>query len=348
MKTKEALLTTFVLALQMIHVPMVVAQDDLLDDTSSVLESEEIDIEGQFNRPSPADRIEKMRKKLEQQNEQMVQKKIEEKRIKSEMELMKDLQKKFKSQMSDDDDTVSVRQASTQVVVAAPPAPIVEEKKNRITPYAGLTRFNEACLDGCESKIHAGLAFDTMVSDRFSVGIGLGLTTMSIIDTANTFGQNYYNTGLNNVSTTGDEIDYTRVGLDLNSKFFFTVETKLRPFIGLGLGYERASLKYAKKASQFQNFYGNNSSNLGDDSITGSSVSASGILGAELRLSDSIGVQLDFRYKKNLTNGFGSDSNGQTNNTNYLNFNEIVLSNLGTEIQDSSEAQVNLGLTIGF
>ena len=345
MKTKEALLTTFVLALQMAHVPMVMAQDDLLNDTSSVLESEEIDIEGQFNRPSPADRIEKMRKKLEKQNEQMVQKKIEEKRINSEMELMKDLQKKFRNQAADDGDQVSVRQASTQVVVAAPPAPAKEEKKNRITPYAGLTRFNEACLDGCESKIHAGLAFDTMVSDRFSVGIGLGLTTMSIIDTANTFGQNYYNTGFN-VSTTGDEIDYTRVGLDLNSKFFFTVETKLRPFVGVGVGYERASVKYTKKSSQFQNNFGTNS-NLGDDSVTGSSVSASGILGAELLLSDSIGVQLDFRYKKNLTNGFGKDSQ-TTNNSTYLNFNEIVLSNLGTEIQDSSEAQVNLGLTIGF
>lgn len=345
MKTKEALLTTFVLALQMAHVPMVMAQDDLLDDTSSVLESEEIDIEGQFNRPSPADRIEKMRKKLEKQNEQMVQKKIEEKRISSEMELMKDLQKKFRNQSADDGDQVSVRQASTQVVVAAPPAPVKEDKKNRITPYAGLTRFNEACLDGCESQVHAGLAFDTMVSDRFSVGIGLGLTTMSIIDTANTFGQNYYNTGFN-ISTTGDEIDYTRVGLDLNSKFFFTVETRLRPFVGVGVGYERASLKYSKKSSQFQNNFGTNS-NLGEDSVTGSSVSASGILGAELLLSDTIGVQLDFRYKKNLTNGFGSDSKS-TNNSTFQSFNEVVLDNLGSEIQESSEAQVNIGLTIGF
>lgn len=344
MKAKAALTTSFLLAMQMAHIPTVIAQDDLMDDTQTVLESEEIDIEGQFNRPSPADRIEKMRKKLEQQNEQMVQKKIEEKRIQSEMELMKDLQKKFKQQQADGDE-IQVRQAAPErVVIAAPPAePKAEAKKNRITPYAGLTRFNDACLDGCESSVHAGLNFDTMVSERFSVGIGLGVTTMSIVDTANTFGQTYYN-GQFNYNTSGDEIDYSRVGLDINSKFYFTVETKLRPFIGLGLGYERASLKYAKKSSQFQTF--NNSQNLGDDSVTGSSVSGQGILGAELLLSDNIGVQLDFRFKQNLTNGFNSEN--RSNNSTFVNFNQVVLNNLGAEIQDSSEAQVNLGLSIGF
>lgn len=324
MKAKAALTTSFLLALQMANIGNVIAQDDLMDDTQSVLESEEIDIEGQFNRPSPADRIEKMRKKLEKQNEQMVQ-------------------KKFKQQA--DGDEVQVRQAAPErVVVAAPPAePKAELKKNRITPYAGLTRFNEACLDGCESSVHAGLNFDTLVTDRISIGVGAALTTMSIVDTANSFGQQYYNNGFN-FNTSGDEIDYSRLALDINSKFFFTVETKLRPFVGLGLGYERASLKYATKSSQFQTY--NSNQNLGNDSVTGSSVNAQGMIGAELLFSDTIGLQLDFRYKKNLTNGFDAES--RTNNSTFVNFNEIVLTNLGAQIQDSSEAQINLGLTIGF
>lgn len=55
---------------------------------------DEIGIEGQYQQKgeSPADRMKKMRTKLEERNQQMVQKRIENLRFKQEKEMMKRLQ----------------------------------------------------------------------------------------------------------------------------------------------------------------------------------------------------------------------------------------------------------------
>jgi hypothetical protein len=60
-----------------------------------------IQIDGQYSRPrvKASDRLKKLRAKLEKQNEIMVQKKIEEVRLQSELELMKKLQKVFNQNM---------------------------------------------------------------------------------------------------------------------------------------------------------------------------------------------------------------------------------------------------------
>ena len=56
---------------------------------------DEIGIEGQYEEQgaSPADRMRKMRTKLEERNEQLVQKRIEKVRFKQEKEMMKRLQR---------------------------------------------------------------------------------------------------------------------------------------------------------------------------------------------------------------------------------------------------------------
>ena len=104
------------------------AQDYLVSETEEILNSEQIDIDGQFRRESAADKVEKMRKRLEKQNEEMVQKKIEDIRIKNEQKLATDLKGAFNGQAIGTDqevDTVETVQAAPQTIIA--PAPIIKK-----------------------------------------------------------------------------------------------------------------------------------------------------------------------------------------------------------------------------
>lgn len=75
----------------------VVANDDYLDS----MELDTISIEGDYQQPrmSAADKLKKLRKKLEQKNEEMVQKKIATMRLRNELELTKQMQDLFNKQM---------------------------------------------------------------------------------------------------------------------------------------------------------------------------------------------------------------------------------------------------------
>ena len=126
-----------------------------------------------------------MRKKIEQEHEQMVQKKIEDIRMQEELKLGNKLKKAFSGQLSNVD-TVSTGQAAPQRVVAPAPAPIAapikKENNNSIVPTLGLTSISVDGSESYESELSAGLNFESRLTKRFSVGIGLGYTTMKITD----------------------------------------------------------------------------------------------------------------------------------------------------------------------
>jgi len=344
MKLGKSIFMVLMMVNQM-YLNVAIAQDDLFEDTEEVLESPQIDINGKLKKETAADRIAKMRKKLEEQNEQMMQKKIEDVRIKQEHELSQQLQRAFKRGF-EQVDQVSTGQSSVQKVEVAAPvviAPPKEAKNNKIIPFLGISHFYGEGIDGFESNANVGLSFESEVNERFSVGVGAQYTSMSITDTTNSFGSNYYGPQFN-LNTAGDEIEYKRINLSVNSKLYLTTETKIRPFVGAGVGYNRSSMEYAKKQSSFQTTYGNNFSDS-SDSISGSHVNGVGLVGAEVSFNDTVGMCVDFRYTKSFTNGFES-TNDQSSN--YVNYNEVVLRNLGSSIEDSSEASLNLGMIVKF
>lgn len=328
-----------------IAAPMTFAQGDaLLDETDDILNSEQIDITGNFKKQTAADRIEKMRKRLESQNEQMVQKKIEDIRIKQEQELAGKLKNAFRGNMQamDEMDSVQTVQAAPQRIVA--PAPIIEEEegKNKIIPYAGVRQFNGEGIDSFESSVNAGLSMENMVHERFSVGLGVNYTTMDITDT-NSF--NGFNNGFG--FSNGDEISYTNLNLNLTGKFFFTVESKIRPYAGFGVGYNRTSLKYDESNSQFNNGFGNNFGTTSEDSqVTGSNVSGSALVGAEVSFTKNLGLNLEFNYTRAFTSGFDANpSLGFGTNSDIA---EANLSRLGNNLEESDVASLNVGFIVKF
>lgn len=326
--------------------PSVMAQgDDLLSETEDILNSQQIDIDGTFKKESAADRIEKMRKRLENQNEQMVQKKIENIRIKQEQELAGKLQKAFRGNMENLEqmDSVQTYQAAPQRVVA--PAPVIEEKeyKNKIIPYAGIRQFNGENVDSFESKINAGITMENMITERLSIGLGLNYTAMDIAE------RGYFNSfnsfGFNNVDT----INYSNLNLSLNGKFFFTVESKIRPYAGLGLGYNRTSLKYDSDQDQQINYGGNfNTYNADDSSISGSNVTGSAMVGAEVAFTDMLGLNLEFNYTRAITSAF---DRGGSNALNFGTFGELAenrLEDIGNNLEESDIASLTVGFVIKF
>ena len=68
---------------------------------NSIEFNQPIQINGEYQQPrvKPADRLKKLRKKLEKQNEMMVKKQIESMRLKQELEMTKRLQKIFNERM---------------------------------------------------------------------------------------------------------------------------------------------------------------------------------------------------------------------------------------------------------
>ena len=328
--------------------PSVFAQDDaLLSDTEDILNSQQIDIDGTFRKETAADRIEKMRKRLESQNEQMVQKKIEDIRIKQEKELAGKLQKAFRGNMEamDNMDTVQTYQAAPQRVVA--PAPVVEEKdyKNKIIPYAGVRQFNGENVDSFESKINAGITMENMITERFSIGLGVNYTQMDIADRNYFVGFNTF--GFNNVNT----INYSNINLNLNGKFFFTVDSKIRPYAGLGLGYNRTTLKYDQDSEQTNNGFntGFQTFNSEDSTISGSNITGSGMIGAEIAFTDMLGLNLEFNYTRAITSAFEQGGSSSFNNFGtFNNFAESRLENLGDDLEQSDIASLTVGFVIKF
>lgn len=342
MKTK----TTTLFLLGALAISAQVKADDLLFESQRALQfdSEQIDIDGK-----PRDRLNEARRRLERQNEQMVQKRIEDQRIKQERELARQLQKAF-TQGLDARDEVRTTMAAVEPVVEAPaPAPKVEreEKPNKVLPYFGVTNIKGEKID-FETKINAGLALESMVTRNISVGVGLGYNQMDITDYSNSFVSNpamynvypVYNPGYYQAFGQGRNIDYKNLEMSVNSKFFLTTESKIRPYLGAALSYNRSKLTYTDNG----NNYLYNNVNFGNEGYSTNYIGATGTIGSEVIFTDTFGMNLDFRYHRGLTSGFSSDSEADA----FRNPDQLRLENIGKAIESADFFSLNLGVVIRF
>jgi len=331
MKTKSVktwIMAQSLLGLLITSQAVVYAQDDLLFETDNVLESEQLNIDGYYSekpKKTAADRMADMRRKLEDRNGQMVDKKIEDIRIKEEAKLTKQLQRAFTDGMNNLD-TVSNKQAATQKVEAPAPEPKAQ-KANKIIPTFGILNVNGTEFD-FESNLNIGLSFETMVSSNFAAGFGLNYATMEIID-YNSFYGNY-----------GREMSYDRLQMEVSGKYYFTVENKIRPFVSAGLSYNRSGLEYNDDGQG----YSYQGTQFGGEGYSSSYISATAMFGSEVVLSENFGAQLDFRYNKGLTGGFNSKSN--TNG--FQNPDQKRLEDIGQAIEEADFFSINAGIVFMF
>ena len=363
-KTKNQRLKALFVTMALVASPAVVfaQDDDLLANTDEVLNSEQIDIDGSFERrESASDRIAKLRKRLERQNEEMMNKKIENERIKSEKKLEKKLRRAFTGQRKSD--RVNVRQAAPQKLTAV--APVAAPKKIRktsVTPSLGISQ--SLGDDNAESKLNFGLNIEHAVHENVSVGFGVGYSKIEFDDrTTNLNGFGGINFGNDPASKSDVDYEYERLNINLNSKFYFTgLDSKFRPYVGAGLGYNRVTVSDTNAANdciqENGNFGFNNnpSCNSGvlfgfnqveqDSELTDSLFSASAMIGTNFMINDFVGLNVNFTYTKFLNEAFSGNEEDALAASQRPD--EENTRKRGKAISEDSVAGVSAGVVISF
>jgi len=334
-------------------------QDDyLMNQTEEILDSEQIDIDGTFRKESASDRVAKMRKQLEQQNEQMVQKKIEDIRIKQEHELANKLKSAFQGNLQamdqDNSQDNSQRYDNIDTVQAAPQrivAPMPEVKKEdeqlyKVIPYVGGKVYSSDEIDSFNANVDTGLAIETMLSERISIGFRVGYTSMDFSDT------DTYLSSVNSSFYEDLEVKYKNLSVGAQSKFFFTT-SRFRPYLSIGAAYNRASLELENELSNNGNgcyYYGNqyycyNSTDEDDLKVSGNNFTGTAALGAELLFNKNVGLNFEFSYTRAFTAAFDAKNNtSATSQEQVQNF----LKEHGENIDDAAVAALNIGLVVKF
>jgi len=335
--------------------------DQLLSETEDILNSEQIDIDGAYKKPkSAADRIAEMRKKLEKKNENMVSKKIEDMRIKEEMNLTNKLQDAFDGNIKAMNETPEVKPevvATPVVVVQAAPvveAPIVEPKKEnavKVAPTFGIVNLKGKDVD-FESKLNMGFLVEAMMNERFSLGLKFNYATMELSEIDSKYNNyNYYsnyNTGYTPYGPgyqsqygNGRTMSYQQYSFGVQGKFYISTG-RILPYVGLGGSYNRASVKYDDQNKNDPYYY--NSIYYGDEEYTSSYFTGSLLIGSDIKFTDNVGMMLEFSYAKG-TSGFSSKSDARSR---YVNPDQIKLEEIGKSIEKADALALNAGLIIVF
>lgn len=336
------------------------AQEDyMLDDaedalSGDALQMDDIEIEGKL---SPSELMRKRREKLEERNKVMVEKKIEDIRVKQEIALTNKLQDAFGKSLNNlNEDKVQVVQAAPVAVAPQPvvapvvetrivevaPEPVKEVKKSKVIPSLGASTIKGDRID-FESNLNLGLNLETNVLPNIAVGLGIGYTSLDITDVSNDFvnlgGYNPYpTTGYQNVYGAGRKMSLGKLTIEANSKFFFIEDSKIKPYVGGALSYNRSNLKYEDGGA-----YSANGINFGSEGYSSSTLAGTAKLGAEVDFSETIGFNLDLSYTKNITSGIA-----KTADTTNVNPDQGRLENITKAIEDADTTAIQAGLIIRF
>ncbi len=248
-------------------------------------------------------------------------------------------------------DEVKVQQAAPQVQVA----PVATSETAvasssaggmfetiKLLPYAGATTY-KGKVESLETSFSGGLRVESQINNRFSMGIGLNYNQLNTEDFAN---NSYLYQGYSPLyGMKGRQMDYSSMGLDIYGKFFITNGERFRPYIGAGLGYNRAEMKYAGNNNQ-NTLMGYNGMNyqFGNERYQNSYATGMLNLGSEIMISKMFGLNIEAGYSTGLGSSLSS-SNSQNTGTSP---DQRRLNQLGDEIINANALSVNLGLLIVF
>lgn len=223
---------------------------------------------------------------------------------------------------------------STAEVAPAAGAPFEEIKMNL---FAGATSFKGE-TEELETELSAGLRLESNITTRFAIGVGFNYNTLKTDDFANNspYMNNYYN----GLFGQGREISYSSMGLDIYGKFFITNSERFRPYVGAGLGYNRASMKYNDNNSGFDPVYGN----YGSENYNTSFINGNLMLGSEIMITKMFGINLEGRYSTGLGDSLSSESSKNTATSP----DQARLKELGNEIINSNALSIFAGAVVAF
>lgn len=208
----------------------------------------------------------------------------------------------------------------------------------KLIPYAGATSY-QGKIEELEAELAAGIRLESNITSRFSMGVGLNMSQLKTQDFAsNTFGNfggGYYNM----YGAQGREIQYRSIGIDLYGKFFLTNGERFRPYIGAGLGYNRASMKYTQN-----NVYNYGSSMFGNEGYNTSFASGTLMGGSEIMITRTFGLNIEASY----STGIGNSLSSQDSRNPFNSPDQQRLRSLGQEIINSNALSIFAGAVVVF
>jgi Outer membrane protein beta-barrel domain len=209
----------------------------------------------------------------------------------------------------------------------------------KLLPYAGGTTYNGE-IEQLETELSAGLRLESNLNSRFSVGIGFNYNQLKTNDFANNFG--YMSSPFyTNAFGQGREIQHRSMGFDLYGKFFITSSERFRPYIGAGLGYSRANLKYSDDNSAFDpNF----AYYYGSEDYNTSFVSGTLMLGSEIMITNGFGINIEGAY----STGLGDSLSSKSAKSAMTSPDQARLKELGEEIINSNALSIFAGAVVKF
>jgi outer membrane protein W len=339
---------------------MTVAQADtnksLLNDTDSILNSEQIDIDGQFRKKNiDAKQLAKLRKKIEKRHEEMIQQKIEDIRLQEELKLGQKLQAAFSD--NGNSDAVSMGQAAVakQTMTGAAPT-LMGAKKNRVIPSLGLLKVQSDNTNF--DTLNANIGFETTIKERFIVGLSVGYANLDIKDinpnyaysSFSSFNNGFYNPyAASSAYNTGREMSYKQLDIAVNGKFYVLKNSKVKPFVGLGAGFRRSTLQYNTADPFFNQAIGLGvGQTLEEAEYVGNYVTGEASVGADMNISSNIGARLSVNYSRGLTESSQNANSTDANNVFYQSADQNNLDNVGREIEKASMLGISAGLIVNF
>ena len=155
------------------------------------------------------------------------------------------------------------------------------------------------------------------------------------------FSNGYGNVYYGNYGAQGREIEYSNVNIDLYTKFYMIKNSRFRPYIGAGLGYNRTSMEYTNNQDTSGGFQNYNYS-FGSEEVTTTSINFEGMVGSEVIFTDNIGMVIEFNYARGLGGNVSSD------NANFNNQapDQARLEDLNAELQDANILSLYAGMLV--
>jgi opacity protein-like surface antigen len=210
----------------------------------------------------------------------------------------------------------------------------------KLLPYAGATSYKGE-EEELESKIAAGLRLESNITTRFSMGVGFNYASLTTNDFGNNSlyspSQNYYN----RFGQKGRDISYSSMGFDIYGKFFLTNAERFRPYIGAGLGYNRAQMKYDDNSNYNDpyNYYSYGSENFNTSFVTGQLM-----IGSEIMVTEGFGINIEAQYASGLGDSLSSKASKSFSNSP----DQRRLRDLGNDIINANMLSIFAGAVVNF
>lgn len=240
-------------------------------------------------------------------------------------------------------------EAEPEIQVPAQVAPVVSTaevapvtgggafEEIKLLPYFGATSYNGE-VEQLETELSAGLRLESNITTRFSMGVGFNYASLKTNDFASN--RNYMTGGYYNMyGQQGREIQYRSMGLDFYGKFFITKGERFRPYVGAGLGYNRSQMKYSQNNPFYTGQY-----YFGSEDFNTSFMSGTLMLGSEIMVTPSFGLNIEGAYSTGLGDSMGSKSSKSFATSP----DQARLRDLGNEIINSNALSIFVGGVVKF